>query len=172
PTHLLPLSLTRSTAAAIVLALACAGIWAYAQRARGSAQDGRPPQIDGLALLAVLGLVRCLADPLPDTYYFVALVIPLALWEAGTLRRLPLLAALVSVAVHWVPRGEGAASGHGPAGLAVLNALWLCAGVALGIYLVRAAVQPRGEAIPGQDDGRASGWRGRPSSGIGSQAAA
>jgi hypothetical protein len=171
-THVLPLALTRSTAAAIVLALACAGIWAYARRAHGSTRDGRPAQIDGLALLAVLGLVRCLADPLPDTYYLVALVIPLALWEAGTLRRLPLLAALVSVAVDWVPRGVGAAGGHGPAGLAVLNALWLGAGVALGVYLVRAAVQPRGEAIPGQDDGRASGWRGRPSSGIGSQAAA
>jgi hypothetical protein len=170
PAHLLPLSLTRGTAAVIVLALACVGIWAYARR---HARDGRLPQVDGLALLAALGLVRCLADPLPDNYYYVAVVIPLALWEAGTLRRLPLLAVLVSVAIDWMPRGVAAAAGNGPVGLAILNALWLGAGLALGVHLVRRAVLPRLEAgAASQDAGRPSGYRGSPSSGIGSQAAA
>ncbi len=168
--HLLPLSLTRGTAAVIALALACAGIWAYAHRHR---RQGRLPEVDGLALLAALGLVRCLTDPLPVNYYYLAVVIPLALWEGGTRRRLPLLAVLVSVAVAWMPRSVAAAAGHGAAGLALLNALWMGGGLVLGVHLVRRAVLqwPEGGAS-GQDAERASGWRGSPSSGIGSQAAA
>lgn len=172
PAHLLPFSLTRGSAAMIALALSCVAIGVYAGRHR---RGGPLWQVDGLALLAALGLVRCLADPLPDTYYFVACLIPLALWEAGTLRRLPLLSALVTVAVDVVPRAVATAAGHGTTGLSVLNALWLGAAVALGIHLIRRAVGPGAGPVPagtGQDDGRASGWRGNPSSGIGSQAAA
>jgi hypothetical protein len=169
-THLLPLSLTRGAAAVLALALASAAILTYARRVL---RRGALPQVDGLALLACLGLVRCVADPLPSTYYCVALVTPLALWEAGTRRRLPLLAALVSVAVDWIPKAVGAAASHGSAGLAVLNLLLLGAGVALGAHLARSAVHPRPEGgAAGQDDERASGWRGSPSSGMGSQAAA
>jgi hypothetical protein len=136
-------------------------------------------RVDGLALFCALALVRCLADPAPVDYYFAALVIPLALWEAGVRRRLPVLALLVSLVVNWLPEDFAAAQRHGALGLDLLNAVWVAGGAALAVYLVRSAVgagavMPAGnpDRRDGQDAERASGWRGRPSSGIGSQAAA
>jgi hypothetical protein len=178
PVHFLPLALTRTGAVAIVFVLAAAAIWAYGRRAGARrAVAGGVAGIDGLALFCVLGLVRCLADPAPVAYYFAALVIPLALWETGTRRRLPVLAALVSFVVYEFPDAMVAAKGvHGSLQLTLLNLVWLAGGAALGVYLVRRAVSPRVEADrshpAGQDAGRASGWRGSPSSGMGSQAAA
>ena len=169
--HHLPFSLTRTGATAIVFALAAAGIWAYARRLRSSQSGGR---IDGLALFCALGLLRCLADPAPVAYYYAAVVIPLALWEAGFRRRFPFLALLVSLAVGGFPQDLAlAARAQGWLGVIVVIALWLLAAAALFIYLVRNAVRPRIEAdLAGQEEGRASGWRGNPSSGMGSQAAA
>jgi hypothetical protein len=178
PTHYLPFSLTRTGVTAIAFGLAAAGIWAYARRTRKERPQGR--HVDALALFCVLGLLRCVADPAPVTYYLAALVIPLALWETGIRRRFPVLAALVSLLVYEFPRYVSVASGvRGPLGVSVVNAVWVAGAAALGVYLVRNAVGPRALTAPGepdprnrQDAGRASGWRGSPSSGIGSQTAA
>jgi hypothetical protein len=171
PAHLLPLSLTRTGATAIVFAVTAALLCAYSRRAH---HVWRIPSVDGLALLCLLGLVRCLADPAPVTYYFAALVIPLALWEAGTRRRFPVLALLVSIVADAVPKDVLALKNgvHGPLIVDVLNAAWLVAGIALGLYLARSAIRPWAEARAAGQEGRASGWRGSPSSGTGSQAAA
>jgi hypothetical protein len=45
---------------------------------------------DPLALLALLGLGRCVLDPLPSEYYLFAVTVPLAAWEVLSLDRLPL----------------------------------------------------------------------------------
>jgi hypothetical protein len=187
PTRLLPLSLTRTGVTVIAFGLAAALIWAYAQRAQSAgwpyaqrAQSGRGVRrVDGLALLCLLALVRCLADPAPVDYYYAAVVIPLALWETGIRRQLPLLAVLVSVVVNWLPQDFAAAQQHGTLGLDLLNAVWLAGGAALAAYLARSAVGPAalGRATSArrgdrQDAGRAAGYRGNPSSGMSSQGAA
>jgi hypothetical protein len=194
PIHLLPLSLSRGGVTAVAFALVGATIWAYGwviRRDPGSRGDqgerggwrgeGAPgaASIDGLALFCVLALVRCLADPAPVGYYYAAVVIPLALWEAGIRRRLPLLALAVSLVVNWLPQDFAMAQSHGALGFDLLNAVWLAAGVALGVYLVRSAVghgavraRVGPERPDRQDEGRASRYRGSPSSGIGSQATA
>ena len=126
----------------------------------------------------MLALVRCLADPAPVGYY-AAVVIPLALWETGTRRRIPVLAVLVSLVVNRLPQDFAAAQRHGALGFDVLSAVWLAGGAAVAAYLVGSAVGPAAfRMATGPDDRdrqearRASGWRGKPSSGIGSQAAA
>jgi hypothetical protein len=168
PAQLLPLGLTRTGAVAIVFVLAAAAISAYAWRTHK-----RRGGVDALALFCALGLVRCLADPAPTGYYFAVIVIPLALWEAGVRRRLPVLAIFVSLVVHWLPDDFVAARNHGALGLGAMNAVWLAGALALGVYLVRSAVGPRAAGgVADQLAGRASGWRGSPSSGTGSHAAA
>lgn len=172
PAQLLPFSLSRTGAVAIVFVLAGAMLCAYARHAAGGR---RIPRVDGLALLCLLALLRCLADPAPLPYYFVALTIPLALWEAGIRRRIPVLAIVVSIVVDAAPVDVVAVNNgpHGAAVVTILNAVWLAAWATLAVYLARNAVRPRVHAgLGGQDEGRPSGWRGSPSSGIGSQAAA
>lgn len=172
PAQLLPFSLSRTGAVAIVFALAGAMLCAYARHTAGS---WRIPRVDGLALLCLLALLRCLADPAPLPYYFVALAIPLALWEAGIRRRVPVLAIIVSIVVEAAPHDVVAANNgsHGTLVVMILNALWLAAWAALAVYLARSAIRPWVHAgLDGQDEGRPSGWRGSPSSGIGSHAAA
>jgi hypothetical protein len=117
--------------------------------------------------------VRCLSDPAPIGYYFAVVVVPLALWESGVRRRVPVLAILVSLVVHWLPDDFVAAQHHGALGLGAMNTVWIAGALALGAYLVRSAVGPRAtRGVADQFAGRASGWRGSPSSGMGSQAAA
>jgi hypothetical protein len=136
--HVLPLSLTRSEAAALALGLAAAAIYAYGRRAGVR----RAPRVDGLALLALLGLLRCITDPDPLTYNFVALVIPLAVWEAGALKRLPILTALTCGTLALLPTGGNAyvAGGGLFVGLPAGSILWLSGAVALGCYLALRAV--------------------------------
>jgi hypothetical protein len=84
---------------------------------------------DPLALLALLGLMRAVADPLPQAYYFLALLIPLAAWEVAAAGRLPLVTVLATAFVAVVPNGES----HLGAGLtSVLTLLCACS---LAIYL-------------------------------------
>jgi Glycosyltransferase family 87 len=94
PARLLPLGMTRSTASvvgsAVALPLLTLG-WARARRRGGAC--------DALALLALLGIVRCAVDPTHLEYYYVAALIPLAAWEVVGLGRLPLLTVLATVAV-------------------------------------------------------------------------
>ena len=57
---------------------------------------GRRQLSNPLALLAALFLVRALADPHPNDYYYVPFLIAVAGWETYSLRRLPALALLAT----------------------------------------------------------------------------
>jgi len=74
PVRALPWGLTRTVALFVPLALLSAG--ALAVRARWGERPG-----DGLALLAVLALVRCLADAGPLEYSFAPLLAALVAWR-------------------------------------------------------------------------------------------
>jgi hypothetical protein len=87
--RILPLGLSRSDASLLLLtAVIVASAAARACR-----------RIDGLALLALLALIRCAADPLPIEYYYVPLIVALAGWETVSLRRMPVAALLSTFAV-------------------------------------------------------------------------
>jgi hypothetical protein len=86
--------MTRSAASLVGLAVAIPLLtlgWARARR-RGDA-------CDALALLALLGIVRCAVDPTHLEYYYVAALIPLAAWEVVGLGQLPLFTILATAAV-------------------------------------------------------------------------
>jgi hypothetical protein len=99
--HLLPFGLARSAASLLALAIVVGALSMLGVRARRQAR-----LIDALALFALLGLARCAADPVPLEYNFVDVLIPLAIWEAVTLRRLPIVAALATLAVALVSGGR------------------------------------------------------------------
>ncbi|HET8978009.1 MAG TPA: hypothetical protein VFN87_07615 [Solirubrobacteraceae bacterium] len=134
PVHRLPFSLTRSDIAIVVVPLALGGIWAHGRRLGG----GRLAPVDGLALLTLLELLRCLVDPAPDYYYYVPVVVTLAAWEAGTLRRLPVLAAAVSATLYLFMNDVAAAQDSAFV-LGVLNLMWSCGAIALAVHLLRHA---------------------------------
>jgi hypothetical protein len=94
--HRLPLGLHRPEAAGLgMLALGAVVVAAGRWRRRR-----RPvAAVDPLALLALLGLLRCLVDPAALGYYLVAAALPLAVWEADVRRRLPVL-SLAGAAVQ------------------------------------------------------------------------
>jgi hypothetical protein len=102
PMATLPADLTKSIALPLGLALAVALALALAWRAgRPGARlraRGRVP--DAFALLCLLAVVRCITDPGPVEYYYVAAVIPLAVWEATVVGRIPLVALLTVAAVR------------------------------------------------------------------------
>lgn len=97
--HTLPFGLTRTDASAVTLAIGLAALALAGARRR----IWKGPA-DALALLALLGLIRCLADPVPLQYNFVEVIIPLAVWEVIARRRLPLAAAL-AVCAAWLTAG-------------------------------------------------------------------
>jgi hypothetical protein len=138
--HLLPFGITRSVAAAFGLTAAFGAMWLYWSRS-----GDRARRLDPLALLAFCGLVRCLTDPDPLQYNFVALLIPLAAWEAVELDRLPIVTALAMGALALLNRGaEALHAGDGvhltPTVLSVLSIAW---GLLLACYLARRVVRPR-----------------------------
>ena len=61
------------------------------------AARGRRPRADALGLLALVLGLRCLLDPWNTDYYALPFVLALATWEAGALRRAPVLAAAATV---------------------------------------------------------------------------
>jgi len=137
--HLIPLGLTRSTAAALGLIGVLAALWLYGLRRR-------PRGMDAVALLALLELARCITDPDPLQYNFVALVIPLAAWEAVELRRPPLVTATATACVAFLASGslvrfDGTGLSASPALLSGLSIAWT---VVLGCYLAYHAFEPRG----------------------------
>jgi hypothetical protein len=115
----LPLHLTKTYALALGLGLVGlpATLCAFVQARR--APSRRAP--DAFALLCLLALVRCLADPAPVDYYYVAAVFPLAAWEATTLRRVPIAATITLVAV-WFSFEHG--YGLSPGALNALTFAW------------------------------------------------
>lgn len=80
-----------------MLTLALAALAIYAAAPRQHRADG----LDPLALLALLGLMRCVADPTPLEYNFVDVLIPLAVWETVALDRAP-VATAVAAGVLWL----------------------------------------------------------------------
>jgi hypothetical protein len=150
PAHLLPFGLTRSPASAIACLVGLGAVWACSATRRGERRGH-----DALALLALVGLLRCIADPDPLGYNFVALLVPLATWEVVSLERLPVLTALATGALAVlgagsVALGAGTISQLGPA---VVNALSVGLALALGCYLAYRAV--RSEPLAGR-------WRASP----------
>jgi hypothetical protein len=144
--HTLPFGITRSFAAAFGLAIAFGAIWLYWSRS-----GARTRRVDALALLALCGLLRCLTDPDPLQYNFVALLIPLAAWEAVELDRLPIVTALAMGAAALLARGSVAL--HAGAGVhltpALLSALSVGWGLLLACYLARRVVHARARAEVG-----------------------
>jgi hypothetical protein len=139
----LPAGLTRSQASAIALLLALAVVWVYARRQASR----RAHAIDVLPLLALFGLLRCVCDPVPWSYYFVPLIIPLAIWEAGTLKRLPVVTGLCCAALSLGPSGGLAkVAGAGIFASPVVSFVWLGAVAVLACYLASCAVGP--ERLP------------------------
>ncbi len=121
--HRLPLGLTRSSASTIALALMLGALAPLAlRRAR------RPGQVDALALLALLGLFRCVADPTPLQYNFVDVLIPLAAWEAVSMQRVPVV-TVAAMGTVWLGTGRLVDSPS------VASALLLSGAVALAVYL-------------------------------------
>ena len=85
------------------------------------------------------------------TYNFVDLLVPLAVWEVATLRRLPLLTVLVAAAVTVLSTGQaaflaGTALDAAPGLISGLSLAWA---VTLGCYLGHRTFVPAGGA----------GWR-------------
>jgi hypothetical protein len=150
--RILPLGLTRSTASMVDLAivgLGAAVIWARTRRHRRTC--------DALALLALLGLVRCAGDPVTLGYYYVALLVPLAAWEAVGLGRAPLVTVLTTAGVafvhgHWL---DGAPVARNLASIAFT--------LIVGGYLIHASFGV--EASP-HSAGRLAAWRPRPATGL------
>ena len=133
--HQLPFGFTRSEAAAAALLLALAAVSIYGRRVRA----GRGAHVDGLALLSLLGLLRCVTDPDPLTYNVVAVVIPLAVWEVAGLKRLPTATALTCALLALAPTGLVAFyAGTGALlPVAILNVVWILAAATLAVYLTR-----------------------------------
>jgi hypothetical protein len=130
--HQLAFGLTRSVASALGCLAGLGALYACAGKRRDRAVG-----YDPLALLAFIGLLRCIADPAPLEYNFVALLIPLATWEAVTLKRLPIVSALAVASVALLGTGSVAMSA-GTAfqlGAAAVNAMSLAWTVGLGCYL-------------------------------------
>ncbi len=95
--HHLPFHMQRPEAAGGGLAAAAAIVCLVGLALRGRPACGREVRawIDPMALLALIGLLRCITDPEDGSYYLVAAVIPLVVWEVGTRRRLPVAAVLL-----------------------------------------------------------------------------
>jgi hypothetical protein len=128
--HVLPLGLSRSAASLGLLALALVPVGIATLRA--SARQ----RVQPLALLALLGLLRCVLDPLPLEYNFVAVLVPLAAWESISVRRLPLITLTTAAFLALLPGGRL----HADA--ALINALSLAGAGALGAFLARQAFRP------------------------------
>lgn len=127
--RLLPDGFTRERL--VEVAAACTPLIALAAWAAGR----RGVRIrDPLALLALLGLLRAIGDPLPQAYYFLALLIPLAVWEVTSVGRLPLVTVLATAFVGVVPGAES----HLGSGLT--STLTLAGAGSLAVYLAWHAV--------------------------------
>jgi Glycosyltransferase family 87 len=128
----LPLGLTKTAA----LGLGIGATLAAALLAGARDRLRRRSIADAFALLCALAVVRCIADPAPVEYYYVAAVIPLAAWEVGALRRMP-VAAMFALASVWLTFAHG----HqlGAAAESVLTLAWA---VPLLVYLAVRTFRP------------------------------
>lgn len=143
PARILPAHLTKGVALPLGLALAVAlslagAVWRPSLRLRA-----RGRSIDAFALLCLLAVIRCVADTGPVEYYYVALVVPLAVWESAVLRRLPLV-TLLAVAAVWLTYERQSALGIGSLSAVTLGWTGVLAGY-LAFRAFRVGVDPRSE---------------------------
>ena len=95
PVRMLPYGLDRSGATLWVFTAAvCISFAALLLRRRSV-------NVNPLALLALLALVRCVGDPQPLQYYYTPLIAAVGVWEVVGQSRLPILAAASAIAVAW-----------------------------------------------------------------------
>lgn len=73
----MPLGMDRTEATLLILLVAAipVGWWYLGARRRGE-------KCNPLALLALLGALRCVCDATHELYYYISLLVPLAAWEA------------------------------------------------------------------------------------------
>jgi hypothetical protein len=90
---------------------------------------------DPLAVVALLGLLRAITDPLPSEYYFLAVLIPLVAWELAAIGRIPVLSIVATLFVALVPGAQVQLSS------ADRSLLTLAFSVALAAYLAYRAVR-------------------------------
>jgi hypothetical protein len=142
---LLPFHLTRGILLpfAILTASVVVALAARVRRRNRERGTRQRRQLDPFAVLCLLAVVRCIADPVPLEYYFLAVLVPLAVWEAGVLHRVPVAALLTMLAVD-VSFGSGT---HLSA--TSLNLLILAWSLGLAVYLT----------ARGLEVGRPAAWR-------------
>jgi len=102
---------------------------------------------DALGLLALLFLLRCVLDPVNNTYYHVPFVIALAAYEALRHRRAPIVATLASI-LAWQTTGDMFAV-HQTAAANAIYLAWtlpLVAYLALELYLPQTIATLRSRA--------------------------
>lgn len=87
----IPFGLDRAGASLLMLTASLPPLALWYERARR-----RGARLDPLAMLAMLGVLRCAVDSTHLEYYWIAALIPLAVWEAG-LNRAPLVTGLVTL---------------------------------------------------------------------------
>ncbi len=128
PARMLPFGLSRAQSSMLGLAVVVpvlAIAWARARR--------RSAGLDPLALLVLLALARVACDSTHIEYYYLAVLVPLTVWEAMTLERLPLLALITTAAVALIPQADALGDS---AALWLVSVGWM---VLLGWYLGRHA---------------------------------
>jgi hypothetical protein len=129
--RVLPLGIPRAVSSMAGLAVACVLLVLTRGYARRSGRG-----CDPLALLALLGVLRCAIDSTNLEYYYVAALVPLVAWEVLSVGRLPLISALATLAVGLIPT---ASYNVAPA---VLCAASITGTVALVWYLTHRAFHP------------------------------
>lgn len=97
----MPLHLDRAEATLLVMApAALLGSWWFAAARR------RGASCNPLALLALLGVLRCVCDSTHELYYYISVLVPLAAWEALESRP-PVVSALTVLIVPLLFDGLG-----------------------------------------------------------------
>jgi hypothetical protein len=152
----MPLGMRRPEATLVGAAILCLPCLAWCIRA-----CRRGARWDPLALLALLGLLRCVCDSTHEEYYAIAALIPILAWEAIS-GRLALLGALTSVRA-WLLYG---AVGIAPAADLYVTSL-LTKIVLVGFFTHRAIVlpQPRLSLVPAERGGAVNQVWGEPAAG-------
>jgi hypothetical protein len=91
---------------------------------------------DALALLALLGVLRCLSDSTHLEYYYLSALMPLVVWEVVSLGRLPLLSIVATAVVALL---SDATPGFDPV---AVNMVSVGATILLGWYLSQQTYAP------------------------------
>jgi hypothetical protein len=139
PARSIPFGLSRSGASFLALAVIVpTAAWAcqHARRRGGT--------FDPLALLALLGVIRCLSDSTHLEYYYLTALMPLVVWEVVSAGRPPILGIVATAIVALL---SDATPSFDPV---LVNAVSIGGTVLLGWYLCRRTFTvPRTTVVPG-----------------------